>query len=53
MKQLELADAKDGLLLLALCKGVVGIGVPDAKHLAVRRMIYNTEELMSNDRGNL
>ena len=41
------------LLFLALCEGVVGIKVPDTKHLAMRRMIYYTEELISNEGGNL
>lgn len=53
MKWPELADTKEGLLFLALCKGVVGIRVPDTKHLAMRRMICNMEELISNERGNL
>lgn len=27
--------------------------VPDAKHLAVRRLMYNNEELISNEGENL
>lgn len=53
MKWLELAAAKDGLFFSTLCKGVVGIWVHDTSHLAVRRIIYNTEGLISNERGNL
>lgn len=53
MKWPELADTKEGLLFLALCKGVVGVRVPDTKHFAMRRMICNMEELTSNERGNL